>query len=245
VGSKDIQFIFTNTSLDFQSLSIQGQITYKIEEPHKLAELLDFTVDVRGDVTGEDPGKIDARLINEAQAATSAFIQSLPLKEALKSARNIEANIATGLTSSTAIKSLGIVPLSVNVIAIKPTPEMAKALEATTRESLQQEADQAIYKRRQFAVEQEKTIKESELNIEIAVEEKKKQIAEKKMETEVLQEENRRKLREIIIQADIAIEAGKRSSWSHGLKTRKKRPTWRHTPSAPFSSPTRVWTGSS
>ena len=45
-----------------------------------------------------------------------------------------------------------------------------------------------------FAVEQERTIKESELNTEIAVEEKKKQIAEKKMEAEVQKAENNRKV---------------------------------------------------
>ena len=49
-------------------------------------------------------------------------------------------------------------------------------------EALQQEADEAIYARRKFAVEQERTIKETELNTEVAVEEKQKQIAQKKME---------------------------------------------------------------
>ena len=62
---------------------------------------------------------------------------------------------------------------------------MTRALETETREMLQQEADQAIYGRRNFAVEQERKIKESELNTEIAVEEKQKQIAEKKMESDV------------------------------------------------------------
>jgi hypothetical protein len=83
---------------------------------------------------------------------------------------------------------------------------MTRALETETREKLQQEADQAIYERRNFAVEQERRIKESELNTEIAVEEKQKQIAEKKMESEVQQAENDRKLREMQLEADTAIE---------------------------------------
>ena len=66
---------------------------------------------------------------------------------------------------------------------------MARALEAQTRESLQKEADQAVYERRNFAVEQERIIKESELNTEIAVEEKQKQIVEKKMETDVVKQD--------------------------------------------------------
>ncbi len=83
---------------------------------------------------------------------------------------------------------------------------MARALETETREKLQQEADQAIYERRNFAVEQERKIKESELNTEIAVEEKNKQISEKQGESQIQKAENDRKLREMKVQADISIE---------------------------------------
>ncbi|MGL6267873.1 MAG: hypothetical protein ACRC2O_08095, partial [Chitinophagaceae bacterium] len=64
----------------------------------------------------------------------------------------------------------------------------------------------AIYERRNFAVEQERIIRETELNTEIAVEEKQKQIAEKKMESDVQKSENDRKLREMKIDADISVE---------------------------------------
>ena len=83
---------------------------------------------------------------------------------------------------------------------------MERALETETRESLQQEADQAIYARRNFAVEQERKIKESELNTEIAIEEKNKKIAEKKAETEIQKAESEHKLKELKVQAEIAIE---------------------------------------
>jgi len=101
---------------------------------------------------------------------------------------------------------LGIEILGANILGISATPEMARALETDTREKLQQEADQAIYERRNFAVEQERRIKESELNTEIAVEEKQKQIAEKKMESDVQKADNDRKLREMKLEADIAVE---------------------------------------
>ena len=91
-------------------------------------------------------------------------------------------------------------------MAVKPSPEMSKALETTTREALQQEADAAIYQRRNFAVEQERGIKESELNTEIAIEEKQKQITEKKMEKKLMEQGNERTLREMRVEADIAIE---------------------------------------
>lgn len=206
LGSNDLQFIFNESTGDFQKISIQGQITYKIQNPKQLAELLDFTVDYKGNYKKDDGEKLKQRLINEAQTATSSYIQSLNLKEAIVNAKTIETKILEGLQVSEAVGLLGVKVLGVNVIAVKPSPEMSKALETTTREALQQEADQAIYLRRNFAVEQERKIKESQLNTEIAVEEKKKQISEKKNEAEVMKAENDRKLREMKISADISVE---------------------------------------
>jgi len=206
IGSNDLPFIFNETTNDYQNISIQGQVTYKINNPKQLAELLDFTVDSEGIYKKNDSEKMNQRIINEAQTATSSFIHSIGLKETIRSAKTVEAKIAEGLKASTAISILGIEILSVSILAIKATPEMARALETETREKLQQEADQAIYERRNFAVEQERKIKESELNTEIAVEEKKKQIDEKKMEAEIQKADNDRKLREMKVKADIAVE---------------------------------------
>lgn len=206
MGSNDIPFMFTESTADFQSVTIQGQITYKVTNPKQLAELLDFSVDSRGNYKSNDAEKITQRLTNEAQTATSFFIHELQLKEAIRSAPDIEKTIIKGIRDSETVKMLGIEPLSVNVMAVKATPEMEKALEAKTREALQQEADQATYDRRNFAVEQERKIKESELNTEIAVEEKRKQIVEKQMETKILTEENNRKIQNMQLETDIALE---------------------------------------
>lgn len=205
-GSDDVQFIFNETTVDFQNVSVQGQLTYKIENPKQLADLLDFTVDSSGTYKKDDYEKLSQRLISESQTAASNFIKSLDVRKAITSAKKIEQIIFDGIKASKAVQMLGIIPLSVNVLAIKPDPSMAKALEAKTREALQVEADQAVYERRNFAVEQERRIKESEYNTEITIEEKKKQVLEKKMESDVLKEENNRKLREMRIEADAAVD---------------------------------------
>lgn len=206
IGSNDLPFIFNETTHDYQSITIQGQVTYKIAHPKQLAELLDFTVDSKGIYKKNDIEKLNQRIINEAQTTLSAFIHGLGLKESIRSAKIVETKIIEGLKGSPALAILGIEILTVSILAIKATPEMARALEAETREKLSQEADQAVYERRNFAVEQERRIKESELNTEIAVEEKKKQINEKRMEAEVQKATNERVLREMKVQADIAIE---------------------------------------
>ncbi|HXB42843.1 MAG TPA: SPFH domain-containing protein [Puia sp.] len=206
IGSNNLPFIFSETTKDYQTVSIQGQITYKIGNPRQLADVLDFTVNGNGVYKKDDTEKLNQTIVNESQTATSSFIHQLGLKEAIRSAKTIETKITEGLINSQAIKLLGIEILSINILAIKATPEMARALETETREKLQQEADQAIYERRNFAVEQERKIKESELNTEIAVEEKNKQISEKQGESQIQKAENDRKLREMKVQADISIE---------------------------------------
>ena len=108
LGSNDLQFIFNESTQDFQTISIQGQIVYKIENSKQLSELLDFTVDDRGNYKKKDIDKLNQRLISEAQTAASAFIQGLTLKDSLRSAKRIETEIMSGLKSSKAVEMLGV-----------------------------------------------------------------------------------------------------------------------------------------
>ena len=73
--------------------------------------------------------------------------------------------------------------VTVSILADSPSLETKRALEAATREQILQQQDEAIYKRRNAAIEQERIVKENELNTEIKV-------AEKKHENEMLQQKN-------------------------------------------------------
>jgi hypothetical protein len=89
---------------------------------------------------------------------------------------------------------LGVTILGLAVVAIKPTPEIGRALEAEAREALQRQSDEAIYARRNAAVEQERRIKESELETEVAVQEKQRQIRETRMAADIAVEQQRSEL---------------------------------------------------
>ncbi len=93
MGSNDLPFIFNETTNDYQEITIQGQITYKIKSPTQLAEILDFTVDQRGIYKKNDIEKLNQRIINEAQTATSSFIHELSLKSAIRAAKSIQDKI--------------------------------------------------------------------------------------------------------------------------------------------------------
>jgi hypothetical protein len=194
MASADVPFVFQEATADFQSVTIQGQLTYRIADPKRLASLLDFSVDKRRAYYSEDPRRLPERLIHTLQTLTRAITQTLALRDALTSSDSIVAEALAKLRESEAVSTLGVEILTLSVLAIQPTPETSRALEAEAREALQGRADEAIYARRNAAVEQERLIKESELNTEIAVEEKKRQIRETQMAAEIAVEEQRSQL---------------------------------------------------
>src|SRR5215470_4791211 len=48
VASTDVPFIFQETTGDFQSVTIQGQVTYRVSDPKRLAGLLNYTLATYG-----------------------------------------------------------------------------------------------------------------------------------------------------------------------------------------------------
>ena len=194
MASADVPFVFQESTGDFQSVTIQGQLTYRVADPKRLVSLLDFSVDSRGAYYSDDPRKLPERLIHTLQTFTRAITQRLVLKDALISSDSIVAEALAKLRKSEAVLALGVEILSLSILSIQPTPETGRALEAEAREALQRRADEAIYARRNAAVEQERLIKESELNTEIAVEEKKREIRETQMAADIAVEEQRAQL---------------------------------------------------
>lgn len=205
-ASADAPFVFQEVTGEFQPITIQGQLTYRVSDPRKLAALLDFSVTQGGQYRSEDPEKLNARLVHQAQVLARSMTQKMTLSEALTRSREIGNEVLAGMKNSETIAALGIEVLSVAILSVRATPEMSKALEAEAREALQRRSDEAIYSRRNAAVEQERRIKESELNTEIAVEEKHRQIRETKMAAELAMEQKQREVREARMAADISVE---------------------------------------
>ena len=192
--STDVPFLFNEVTADFQDVTIQGQLTYRITSAKRVAEVLNFSVDERARYRSEDPQRLAERLSQAAQIAARSFTQQRALKEVLISSDSLVNEMTSSLKASPAVSMLGVEVLGLSVLAIKPTPEMSKALQADAREQLLKQADEAIYARRNSAVDMERTIKENELKTEIAVEEKKRQVRETQMAAEIAVEEQRARL---------------------------------------------------
>lgn len=210
IGSTDVPFIFEEPTADYQTVTLQGQISYRVVDVRKLAGLMNFTLAPNGrDYASDDPEKLPQRVIDLVHVLARAELEKLPLREAIRAAAGIVREVRRQLAASEQVASLGLEVLGFSLLAIKPTPETARALEAETREQLLKEADEAIYARRNAAVEQERAIKENELNTEIAVENKKRQIRETQMDAERAVQEKRHQLERADLDARTGLE-GKR-----------------------------------
>jgi regulator of protease activity HflC (stomatin/prohibitin superfamily) len=173
----DSNFFFNETTKNYQSVSLQGHFTYKIQDPLIMDSLLNFQIDPKTrQYLSEDPEKLEFRIKNVVQMFTRNEITKMNLEDALSVNSALANSIIANVKEASLINEMGIEILSISFNAIKPTPEIAKALEADYRESLQRKSDVAIYARRAAAVEQEGKIRENELNTQITLEEKKEQL---------------------------------------------------------------------
>lgn len=212
VGSADEPFIFEETTLDHQTITLQGQVTYRVADAKKLAELMNFTLSPNGQsYLSDDPEKLPQRVVNLVHVLARGELEKLSLRETMRAADAIVTKVRLALTTSPEITALGIEVIGLSILAIKPTPDTARALEAETREQLLLKADEAIFLRRNAAVEQERAIKENELNTEIAVENKKRQIRETQMDAERSVQEKKHEMEAVALEAGIALEEKRKS----------------------------------
>ncbi|WP_374373137.1 SPFH domain-containing protein [Dongia sp.] len=203
-------FIFTEATADYQEVTVQGQVIYRIADPRRISSLLNFTLGSNGRYASEDPDKLSLRVIDQIQVAMRNELEKLTLQEALVGGISLVTSVSEALRNAPMLQALGLDVLTLSVLEIKPKPETAKALAAQAREDLLRRADEAIYARRNASVEQERGIKENELSTEVAVENKKRQIKETQIDAERSFMERQRLIKQEEIEGKIDIERRKK-----------------------------------
>ena len=175
VDDREVPFVFHARSSDFQDVSVQGVINYRIADPKLIAERVDFAIDLSSGLHTKQPLDTIASMLTElAQQLAYRYLAGHGIREILAAGRDhIRHEIISGLAAEPAVAELGLVIVSVRVSSIKPTADLERALETKTRELIQQEADEATFSRRAIAVEKERAIAENELQnkIELATRE--------------------------------------------------------------------------
>jgi len=178
-SSVDVSFVFQEMTGNFQAVTIQGQFTYRIADPNRATQLLNFTIEPhRRTYLSSDPDKLNQRITNVIQIETRREVLGRSLEETLRDSESIATAVLGRVQTQALLSTMGVELLSVYFLSAKPTPEVGKALEASYREHLLRTADEAIYARRAAAVAEERKIKENELQNEIALEQQRQQFIE-------------------------------------------------------------------
>jgi len=192
VSSIDAPFVFNEVTNNFQTVVLQGQATFRIADPGRTAAILNLTIDLRTRKhLAEDLARLPQRVAAIIQLETRAEIQTRTLEQTLVQTEAIGSAVMARLRDGTRLGEMGVELLSFFIASAKPTPEVARALEATYRETLLRNADEAAFARRAAAVEEERKIKENEVQTDIALEEHRKQLIALQGENALNEAENR------------------------------------------------------
>ncbi len=169
MDDRELPVIFHGRTRDFQDVTVQGVITWRVLEPKVLADRVDFGIDTKKGQWIEQPLEKVALLLTQlSQQLAWAWVSHQPLPTALvEGAREIRATVLDGLRADESLAAMGLEIASVRISDVSPTSELERALQQPTREAIQQDADKATFERRALAVERERAIAENELQNQI------------------------------------------------------------------------------
>lgn len=209
VDDREMPIVFHGRSADFQGVTAQGTLTYRVTDPGVLAARVDFTVDLSSGLYRHQPLEKLALLFSQlAEQHAAGWVARTPVREVLaEGPERIRAAIEAGLSADPAVPAMGLEVVSVRVSSVRPSPDVEKALEAPTRERIQQAADEAAFARRALAVEKERAIQENELQNRI-------ELARREEDLIVQQGQNERR------QAGEAAEAQRIAAEAQAARTR-------------------------
>ena len=206
VDDRELSLVFHGRSADFQDVTAQGVVTYRVTEPAILAERVDFTIDLSTGAYLRQPLEKIALLLSQlSQQHAWTYIAETPIRRILTEGHaRIRERIAEALGEDAGLDAMGIAITSVRVSSIKPTPDLEKALEAPMREKIQEEADQAAFSRRAMAVEKERAIQENALQNEIELARREEQLIAQRGQNERRRETEQAEAQRIAAEAAAA-----------------------------------------
>ena len=176
MDDREMTLFVKGRSRDFQALSLQGALTWRVADPERLAERVDFTILLAsGELRSEPLEQIQARIAGLANQAALQYLAHAPVNDLLGAGLEpLRLRLTAALGEDPSLTEMGIAVVAVRLTSLAPSSELERALQAPTYESLQQKADQATFERRALAVDKERAIAENELanKIELARREK-------------------------------------------------------------------------
>jgi len=169
VDDRELPLLFHARTADFQDVTVQMTLTFRFTDPALAAARVDFSLDPASGRWRSSPLDQVAGLLTEsAQQHALDLLATTELTTTLtRGVAPVRDAVERGLAGDLRLQETGIAVIGVRVVALRPEPDMERALQTPTREQVQQEADRATYERRANAVERERAISENELGNQI------------------------------------------------------------------------------
>jgi regulator of protease activity HflC (stomatin/prohibitin superfamily) len=166
MDDRDMVLFFKGRSKDFQAVTVQGNLTWRVADPNVLGSRVNFSIDLRTGIYTEKPvEQIETLLTGMSQQLATHYFAQAALQDLLNAGiEPLRVRLEEGLNAMARLTAMGIEIVAIRLSAIAPTAELERALQAPTFEGLQQKADQAVFERRALAVEKERAIAENELH---------------------------------------------------------------------------------
>ena len=160
---------FTARTSDFQVVSVQATVTYRVVDPAVAATRIDFGIDPRtGDWNARPLERLGGLLTELAQQPALDHLAGTSLTDALAHGiAPVRQRVADELAGDQRLVERGLAVTDVRVVAIRAEADLERALQTPTREAVQQQADRATFERRAVAGETERAIAETELTNQI------------------------------------------------------------------------------
>ncbi len=180
VDDRELPLLFHARTADFSDVTVQATVTFRVTDPALAAARLDFSVDpTTGAWRGQPLDQVATLLAELSQQPALDLLAGLQLTDALTAGTaSVREAVGTALRDDPRLTETGVTVVSARVVAIRPEPDLERALQTPTREAVQQEADRATYARRARAVEQERAIAENELQSRIELARREQQLVE-------------------------------------------------------------------
>ncbi|OLB64478.1 MAG: hypothetical protein AUI10_10920 [Actinobacteria bacterium 13_2_20CM_2_72_6] len=180
VDDRELPLLFHARTADFADVTVQATVTYRVSDPAVAAARLDFSIDPNaGTWRGQPLDQVATLLAELAQQPALDLLARLALTEALTAGVGaVREAVTAALADDARLTETGVSAVSARVVAIRPEPDLERALQTPTRESVQEDADRATYTRRARAVEQERAIAENELQSKIELSRREQQLVE-------------------------------------------------------------------
>lgn len=161
--------LFHARTADFQDLTVQATVNYRVIDPGLAATRIDFGIAPETGMWNATPLDTLAGLLTElAQQPALEQLAGMTMADALAHGiAPVRDRVAAALADDTRLAERGLAVTDVRVVAIRTDAELERALQTDTRERVQQEADRATFERRALAVERERAIAENELQNKI------------------------------------------------------------------------------